>query len=82
MVVSLHNTILEIKNRAVQHQFDVLLVFMFDRIGRRDDETPFVVQWFVQQGIGEQMRWTSYEQWLPQKGHYNLQNLNTFLIEK
>ena len=81
MVVSLHNAILEIKNRAVQHQFDVLLVFMFDRIGRRDDETPFVVQWFVQQGIGEQMRWTSYEQWLPQKEHYNLQNLNIFLIE-
>ena len=33
------------------NQFDVLLVFMFDRLGRRDDETPFVVQWFVQQGI-------------------------------
>lgn len=25
---------------------------MFDRLGRREDETPFVVQWFVQQGIG------------------------------
>ena len=24
---------------------------MFDRLGRRDDETPFVVQWFVQQGV-------------------------------
>ncbi len=24
---------------------------MFDRLGRREDETPFVVQWFVQQGI-------------------------------
>lgn len=33
------------------HEFDVLLVFMFDRLGRREDETPFVVQWFVQQGI-------------------------------
>ena len=42
---------MEIKKRAVTHQFDVLLVFMFDRLGRRDDETPFVVQWFVQQGI-------------------------------
>ena len=42
---------MEIKKRASQHQFDVLLVFMFDRLGRRDDETPFVVQWFVQQGI-------------------------------
>ena len=24
---------------------------MFDRLGRRDDETPFVVEWFAQQGI-------------------------------
>jgi DNA invertase Pin-like site-specific DNA recombinase len=45
------DAIVEIKKRAAQHQFDVLLVFMFDRLGRRDDETPFVVQWFVQQGI-------------------------------
>ncbi len=45
------DAILEIKRRASLHQFDILLVFMFDRIGRRDDETPFVVQWFVQQGI-------------------------------
>ena len=45
------DAIVEIKKRATRHQFDVLLVFMFDRLGRRDDETPFVVQWFVQQGI-------------------------------
>ena len=31
--------------------FDVLLVFMFDRLGRREDETPFIVEWFVGQGI-------------------------------
>ncbi len=45
------DAIVELKQRAAQHQFDVLLVFMFDRLGRREDETPFVVQWFVQQGI-------------------------------
>jgi DNA invertase Pin-like site-specific DNA recombinase len=45
------DAIVEIKKRAVKRQFDVLLVFMFDRLGRREDETPFVVQWFVQQGI-------------------------------
>lgn len=45
------DAIVEIKRRAVAGLFDVLLVFMFDRLGRRDDETPFVVQWFVQQGI-------------------------------
>ena len=32
-------------------KFDILLVFMFDRLGRRDDETPFVVEWFVRNGI-------------------------------
>ena len=32
-------------------KFDILLVFMFDRIGRIADETPFVVEWFVKQGI-------------------------------
>ena len=45
------DAIIEIKRRAVAKEFDVLLVFMFDRLGRREDETPFVVQWFVQQGI-------------------------------
>lgn len=45
------DAIVEIKKRAVLHQFDVLLVFMFDRLGRREDETPFVVQWFAAQGI-------------------------------
>ena len=40
-----------IKNLARQKKFDILLVFMFDRIGRIADETPFVVEWFVKQGI-------------------------------
>jgi len=31
--------------------FDILLVFMFDRLGRREDETPFIVEWFITQGI-------------------------------
>lgn len=41
----------EMKRDALAGKYDILLVFMFDRIGRRDDETPFVVQWFVAQGI-------------------------------
>ncbi len=40
-----------IKKRAEQKKFDILLVFMFDRLGRKADETPFVVEWFVKQGI-------------------------------
>ena len=40
-----------IKKCAAQGEFDVLLVFMFDRIGRKADETPFVVEWFARNGI-------------------------------
>ena len=40
-----------IKKAAIKKAFDVLLVFMFDRLGRRDDETPFIVEWFVKNGI-------------------------------
>lgn len=39
------------KEDAENGVFDILLVFMFDRLGRRDDETPFVLEWFVNQGI-------------------------------
>ena len=41
----------KIKKDAILQKFDILLVFMFDRLGRRDDETPFVVEWFVKNGI-------------------------------
>lgn len=40
-----------IKEKAEQGKFDILLVFMFDRLGRKSDETPFVVEWFVRKGI-------------------------------
>ena len=40
-----------IKQKAEQRTFDILLVFMFDRLGRRSDETPFVEEWFVKKGI-------------------------------
>ena len=40
-----------LKQYAEEGKFDVLLVFMFDRIGRRAEETPFVVEWFVRHGI-------------------------------
>ena len=41
----------DLKIAAEKRDFDILLVYMFDRIGRIDDETPFVVEWFVQHGI-------------------------------
>jgi len=45
------DSIHKLKHAAEKKEFDVLLVYMFDRIGRRDDETPFVVEWFSQQGV-------------------------------
>ena len=45
------DAIQEIQREAVQGKFEILLVYMFDRLGRRDDETPFVVEWFVKNGI-------------------------------
>ena len=52
------DVIQELKEAALNHEFDVLLVYMFDRLGRIDKETPFVVEWFVEQGIEV---WSSQE---------------------
>ena len=40
-----------IKELATANKFDIFLVFMFDRIGRIADETPFVVEWLVKSGV-------------------------------
>lgn len=45
------DAIQKLQRMALNGEFDILLVFMFDRLGRKDDETPFVVEWFVQNGI-------------------------------
>lgn len=45
------DAIVQIRESAQMGKFDILLVFTFDRIGRRDDETPFVVEWLTRQGI-------------------------------
>lgn len=45
------DSIQTIKELAVAGKFDILLVFMFDRIGRIADETPFVVEWLAKNGI-------------------------------
>ena len=55
----------DIKAAALKKEFDILLVFMFDRLGRREDETPFVVEWFVKQGI---------EVWSTQEGEQRFEN--------
>ena len=45
------DVIIEIREMAERKEFDVLLVFMFDRLGRKEDETPFLVKWFIDHGI-------------------------------
>ena len=45
------DAIVQLQKAAIKKEFDILLVYMFDRMGRRDDETPFVVEWFVNNGI-------------------------------
>lgn len=55
----------QVKTDALKNQFDILLVFMFDRLGRREDETPFVVEWFSKQGI---------EIWSTQEGQQKFDN--------
>lgn len=37
----------EAKQDAEAGMFDVLLCWMFDRLGRKEAETPFVVEWFA-----------------------------------
>lgn len=41
----------QLKMDALEKKFDILLVFMFDRLGRIEEETPFVLKWFVEHNI-------------------------------
>ena len=54
-----------IKAMAARGEFDIFLVFMFDRIGRIADETPFVVEWFCKHGI---------QVWSTQEGEQRFDN--------
>ncbi len=45
------DAIQHLKDAALNKEFDVLLVFMFDRLGRIESETPFVLEWFINHGI-------------------------------
>lgn len=40
-----------IKKDVCNKEIDILLVFLFDRIGRREEETPFIVKWLIDNGI-------------------------------
>lgn len=43
--------LMSIREAAVNRELDVLLVFMFDRLGRREDETPFVINFLIENEV-------------------------------
>ena len=47
-----------IRKAAEQGEFDILLLFMYDRLGRNLNETPFIAEWFTKKGIHV---WSVYE---------------------
>ena len=55
---SKRDAIQQLKEEAANGEFDILLVYMFDRLGRIESETPFVLEWFVQHGI---QMWSTHE---------------------
>lgn len=55
---SKRDAIQQLKEEAANGEFDILLVYMFDRLGRIESETPFVLEWFVQHGIE---MWSTHE---------------------
>lgn len=41
----------EIKQMAVKHEFDILVIYMSDRLGRISDETPLIISFLNSKGI-------------------------------
>ena len=58
MSASKRDAIQQLKEEAANGEFNILLVYMFDRLGRIESETPFVLEWFVQHGIE---MWSTHE---------------------
>lgn len=59
------------KTRALNGEYEVLLVYMFDRIGRLEEESPFIVKWFVMNGI---------EVWSTKEGQQTFENHTDNLV--
>lgn len=65
------DAIQELKAAAERKEFDVLLIFMFDRLGRKQDETPFIVEWFNKMGV---------EVWSTKEGQQRFESEADYLI--
>lgn len=53
------------KALAEQKGIDILLVYLFDRLGRIESETPFVLEWFVKHGV---------QVWSTREGEQRIEN--------
>lgn len=65
------DAIQDLKIAAEKKEFDILLVFMFDRLGRIPNETPFVLEWFVKTGV---------EVWSAKEGQQTFENDVDYLM--
>lgn len=65
------DAIQDLKRAAENKEFDILLVFKFDRLGRIDSETPFILEWFVEHGI---------EMWSTKEGQQKIETRSDKLI--
>lgn len=60
-----------IRDGAVKREFDVLLVFMFDRLGRREDEIPFMIKFLIENDV---------EVWSVNEGQRKIESHNDVLM--
>ena len=60
------NVLQELLKSAQNGEFDILLVYKGDRLGRREDETPSIVKGFVELGV---------EVWSTVEGQYKCDNV-------
>lgn len=65
------DAIQDLKLAAENNEFDILLVFMFDRLGRIPNETPFVLEWFDSHNI---------EIWSVKEGQQRFENDGDYLM--
>lgn len=63
--------LMKIKAAAENNEFDVLLVFMYDRLGRREDESPLVVQFLIEHGV---------EVWSVKEGQSKIEDHTDLLV--
>lgn len=53
------------KTLAENGEIDILLLYIFDRLGRIESETPFVLEWFVKHGV---------QVWSTREGEQRIEN--------